>query len=88
MAPERLSHGCKTVILMYVNPSLNVYASRCGDNCVPSIIRLSERVDVTITLHHLMELPEKFEGIMMDSGLRVHGHRDFFFEYERLIGKM
>ena len=77
MAPERLSSGCKAVILLYVNPLCNVYASRCGDNCAPAIVRLAEKTDVIITLHHMMVFPEEFEAIMLDKGVAVHSRREF-----------
>lgn len=86
MAPERLSSGCKAVILLYVNPLCNVYASRCGDNCVPSIVRLAEKTDVIITLHHMMVFPEKFEAIMLDTETAVHSRREFYLEYGRIKG--
>lgn len=86
MAPERLSSGCKAVILLYVNPLCNVYASRCGDNCVPSIVRLAEKTDVIITLHHMMVFPEKFEAVMLDTETAVHSRREFYLEYGRIKG--
>lgn len=86
MAPERLSSGCKAVILLYVNPLCNVYASRCGDNCVPSIVKLAEKTDVIITLHHMMVFPEKFEAVMLDTETAVHSRREFYLEYGRIKG--
>lgn len=86
MSPDRLSQGCKTVILLYINPKCNVYASRCGDNCVPSILRLAEKTDVIITLHHIMEFPEKFEAEMLDTGVVVHSREEFLMEYGRITG--
>lgn len=87
MSPDRLSQGCKAVILLYVNPLCNVYASRCGDNCVPSILRLAEGTDVVITLHHAMHFPkEGFVAEMMDTGKMVSGRREFFLEYGRIKG--
>ena len=86
MSPERLSSSCKTVILMYINPLCNVYASRCGDNCAPAIVRLAEKTDVIITLHHMMVFPEKFEAVMLDTGVVVHSRREFYLEYGRIKG--
>lgn len=86
MAPERLSSGCKAVILLYINPLCNVYASRCWDNCVPSIVRLAEKTDVIITLHHMVVFPEKFEAIMLDTETAVHSRREFYLEYGKIKG--
>lgn len=86
MSPDRLSQGCKAVILLYLNPLCNVYASRCGDNCVPSILRLAERTDVVITLHHIMKFPKVFKAFMMDTGVVVNSRKEFIEEYGRIKG--
>lgn len=88
MSPDRLSQGCKAVILLYINPKCNVYASRCGDNCFPSILRLAEKTDVVITLHHMPNLPlTGFKAKMLDSGLIVNGWKELFYEYGRISGQ-
>ena len=86
MSPERLPHGCKCVILLLINPLCNVYASRCGDNCVPGILRLAEKTDVVITLHHIMGFPEDVKAEMMDSGKIVNNREEFLEEYGKLTG--
>ena len=86
MAPERLSSGCKSVILLYINPLCNVYASRCGDNCVPAILRLAEKTDVVITLHHIMKFPKEFKAMMMDTGVVVNSREEFLREYGKIEG--
>ena len=69
-----------------INPLCNVYASRCGDNCAPAIVRLAEKTYVIITLHHMMVFPEKFEAVMLDTGVTVHSRREFYLEYGRITG--
>ena len=88
MSPDRLSHGCKATILMYIDPLSNVYASRCGDNCAPAILRLAEKTDVVITLHHAMQFPKdmKFEAIMLDTGVKVNSMKEFLIEYGKIMG--
>ena len=58
MAPERLSSGCKCLILLYVNPTCNVYASRCGDNCSGFILDLAEKTDVVLRYITVCYSPE------------------------------
>ena len=77
MSPERLSTGCKTLILIYINPLCNVYASRCGDNCAGYILDLAEKTDVVITLHHLMIFPRDFDAEIQDIGEIIHSRKKY-----------
>ena len=86
ISPDRLSHGCKTVILLYVNPTCNAYASRCGDNCFESILRLAKDTDVIITLHHIPTMPEDVHAVFLDSGIEVKNRKEFVLEYGRVTG--
>lgn len=80
MAPERLSTGCKAVILMLVTDEM-IYATKCGDNCIPSILEIAETKDIRICLHHCMPFPLEFHAIMADSGKEVHVWEEFVDEY-------
>lgn len=84
MSPDRLSCGCKAVILMQVLDHSNVYATKCGDNCVEHILRIAKQKDLEITLHHVMKFPEKFEAYMIDSDKYVHSMEEFVDEYYRI----
>lgn len=86
MSPDRLSQGCKALILLCINPLCNVYASRCGDNCAPIILELSKKTDVVITLHHIMHFPDCMEAMMLDSGKIVRSREEFVLEYGRIEG--
>lgn len=82
---DGLSSGCKAVILMY-KTNLHLYASRCGDNCVPFILEIAANKDVTVTLHHCMEFPENgWTALMLDSGRVVTSSEEFVDEYFRLV---
>ena len=88
MSPERLSQGCKGVILLYINPLCNIYATRCGDNCFPSILRLAEKTDVVITLHHMPRLPlVGYDVEMMDTRKIVSGYKEMLLEYGSITGE-
>lgn len=81
---DKLSSGCKAVILMY-KTDLHLYATRCGDNCVPFILEIAERKDVIVTLHHCMDFPKDgWRALMLDSGKEVTSAREFVDEYYRL----
>lgn len=84
MAPERLSTGCKAVILMEVLENPNIYATKCGDNCVPDILEIASRKDITITLHHCMKFPEKFNAYIIETDKNITSRREFVHEYYKI----
>lgn len=82
MSPDRLSTGCKAVILMETLDNPDIYATHCGDNCVEDILEIASRKDVTITLHHYMKFPDSgFEALMLNSGKMVNSMEEFVYEY-------
>ena len=82
MAPDRLSTGCKATILLEMIPEVNVYATRCGDNCVADILEIASRKDITITLHHCMRFPDTgFSAVVLENGHLVHSHAEFVDEF-------
>jgi hypothetical protein len=81
-----LSDGCKAVILMEVLDEPHIYGSRCGDNCVPDILEIAERKDVTLTLHHCMKFPENFEAYLIESDKYVHSWKEYVYEYYKFKG--
>lgn len=80
IAPERLSCGCKAVIMMYTMNE-NFYVTKCGDNCFEDIVWISTMKDVEITLWHNMIFPEKFEAIIMNNGKYIHSAEEFSLEF-------
>ena len=82
--PAMLSGSAKALILMRMSPEFKVYATRCGDSCVPLILELAESQDVNIVLHHCMRFPNGLRAIMMESGKEVHTDREFVQEYYRI----
>ena len=53
--PERLSGGVKTLILIRELPEKVFYASACGDNCAPWLLRIAAQEDRTVNLRHIMD---------------------------------
>lgn len=85
MSPDKLSTGCKATILMQVLEEPYLYGTRCGDNCVPLILKIAEKKDVTLLLHHCMHFPDSgFELIMKESGKLIRTQEEFVYEYYRL----
>lgn len=85
MAPERLSTGCKAVILMEVLENPHIYGTRCGDNCWVDILEIATRKDVDVTLCHCPQLPEDgFELLMVDTGEVITNYDRFIDEFYRL----
>lgn len=81
IAPERLSTGCKATILLAVLDDPHVYGTRCGDNCIPYILKIAENKDITITLHHCMQFPDKLNAYIIESDTYIGSMEDFIDEY-------
>lgn len=85
MSPQGLSTGCKAVILMEVLDNVNIYATKCGNNCVNDILEIASRKDVTITLHHPMEFPKDgFTAKIMETNVIIHTWKEFIDEYYKV----
>lgn len=84
IAPERLSGGVKTLIIMYKEPSLIVNASACGDNCAKWILEIGKRQDITIRLGYEMEFQEPFEICVKNSGNVIHTYYEFLKEFQEV----
>lgn len=54
ISPDKLSCGCKAVILMAVLDNKIIYATKCGNNCVQMILEVAKFKDVEISLHYLV----------------------------------
>lgn len=85
ISPQALSDGCKAVILMEVLDDTVIYGSRCGDNCIPDILEIASRKDITIILHHAMKFPSKFDAYLIDINKYVHSKEEFINEYYKFI---
>lgn len=82
MSPDRLSQGCKATILLECCDGIDIYATRCGDNCVPDILEISNRKDITITLNHCMKFPESgFCAKIIETDTIIHSHQEFVQQY-------
>ncbi len=83
ISPDRLSTGCKALILMIIQ-NRPVYATKCGDNCIDSIIEIANSKELYICLHHPMKFPMKFEAVMEDTDTKVKSRKEFLDEYYKV----
>ena len=81
ISPDRLSCGCKAVILLAVLDNPHVYATKCGDNCASKILEIAENKDITITLHHHMRFPRDFKAYLPEVGKFVNSRKELDYEY-------
>lgn len=76
IAPERLSSGCKALILIHIC-DLKVNGDRLGDNCVPLLLELAGRKDVYISLSHIMKFPDEFDAVIINNGKHITSYKEF-----------
>lgn len=84
IAPNTLSGGVKTLILIDKVPDKIFNASNCGDNCAKWLLALGQKKDVTVNLRHLMNFGNgKYEIKILNDDMIVHNHA----EYIEVAGK-
>ena len=77
IAPETLSGGVKTLILIDRVPDLIFNASNCGDNCAKWLLKIGSKKDVTNNLRHIMDFGnEPFEVEVLNTGEIVRNMYD------------
>jgi hypothetical protein len=86
MPPERLSTGCKSLILLHkINMKLD--GARLGDNCLGLLLEMAEEKDIEIALGHIPKFPEPFTALVINTNVYVHSVSEYITEevniYER-----
>ena len=79
ISPRELSGGVKTLMLMTFDGSGRIFnASVCGDNCAKWILKIGQKKDLTINLHHIMDFGDGlFEIRVVNTGDVVHDMLSF-----------
>lgn len=78
IAPERLSGGLQTLILIYEKPKMIFDATSCGPNCAKWLLEIGRREDVTVTLNYIMPLNEDPINIrIINDNSVVKTYRDY-----------
>lgn len=75
-----ISGGVKTLILMAFDESGKIFnASACGDNCAKWIVKLAEKKELTINLHHVMDFSvvEDFHAYIVNTGKEVFSYEEY-----------
>lgn len=75
--PQNLSTGVKALILLY-KTDLKIDGDRLGDNCIPLLLRIADKKDITISLGHFPAFPDKFDAIIVNNGVKIHSDMEFF----------
>ena len=84
IAPEKLSGGVKTLILIDKVDDKIFNASNCGDNCAKWLLEMGKKKDITINLRHLMKFGSgEFEIYVENENVIVNNSRDLV----RIAGK-
>lgn len=78
ISTEMISTGCKTLCCIYFLDGW-FYGSLLGDNCVPFLLKIAEKKDVSIMLEHYMDIPDED---FISNDIRVNGSRVTVEEYE------
>ena len=74
---ERLSGGVKVLIMLYKMPEMEQWASSCGDNCLPAMIRIAKMQDVSVKFSHCPDcFPEDVEVEFIDTHEIAKGDRE------------
>ena len=79
ISTKELSGGVKTLMLMAFDETGNVFnASACGDNCAKWILKIAEKKDLTISLHHSMNFGDGAYTIkILNNGMIVHNQGEW-----------
>lgn len=74
-----LSSGAKALILLANCPGLIVSGDRMGDNCIPFLMELAKKKDISITLCHIMHFDweESFEFYCIPQNKMIHDFGEF-----------
>ena len=71
--PIGLLGGVKTLILVKFEKDKIFNTSTCGDNCAKWFLKIAEKEDRTINLHHLMDFgKEGFDILILNTNQIVH----------------
>ena len=87
ISTKELSGSVKTLILMLFDDSGKIFnASACGDSCAKWIVQISQKKNLTINLHHIMDFRqcEAFEALIKNTNKRVSSYSEYLDEAFRI----
>lgn len=79
IAPERLSGGLQTLILIYERTDMVFDATSCGENCARWLLEIGRKKDVTVNLNYLMMFDDEmpFEIMILNNHTAVHNAKEY-----------
>jgi hypothetical protein len=78
--PQYLSSGCKSLILLHICTDVKVNGDRMGDNCLPILLDIAGRKDITVSFSRMPKFPDTFQARILNSGKIVVNRADFVRE--------
>lgn len=78
-----ISTGCKTLCCVYFHPERIFYGSLMGDNCMPFLLRIADKQDITLVFEHCVIFEEEHyvNHVIMNNGKRICNGDDFDDSY-------
>ena len=77
IAPERLSGGVKTLMLVKFMPDMVFNVSTCGNNCAKWLLKIAGNEDRTVNLRNIMNFGEEsFDIHVLNTNQVVHSMRE------------
>ena len=84
--PTSLCWGVKTLILIKFEKNKIFNASTCGDNCAKWILKITEKEDRTINLHHIMDFgKDPFKILILNNNTIVHNMEELILSADLFI---
>lgn len=83
IGPKNISGGVKALILAKNMPDYIVDATASGNNCAKWYLEIAKDRDLTIVLDYMMEFPEPFKILVMNTNKIVTTQDELFVEMGR-----
>ena len=82
IGPDKLSGGCKALILAYKMPDMEQWIGLFGDNCIPLLIEFSKKTDLHIVVSYIPQnLPKNFDATFVNNGIVTNDYDGFCREF-------
>ena len=82
IGPDKLSGGCKALILAYKMPDMEQWIGLFGDNCIPLLIEFSKKTDLHIVISYIPQnLPKNFDATFVNNGIVTNDYDGFCREF-------
>jgi len=83
ISPRDLSLGSKGLLILRNEDDIVIRGEVFGDNCAEWLLKLAEIKDITISLHHVIDVKEPFNIYSINSKRFISSYLDYL---EEIIG--